>query len=102
MTAKESKAIVDHVWQEFFIQGNLDKADEFFAPDYVNHDPAAPEDRHGPEELRQFLSIYHNAFPDMQFIIEDVIAEGDEVAVRWTVRGTHQGEFMGIPLRTTG
>ncbi len=97
MSAEESKAIVARVWEEFFIQGNLDKADEFFAPDYVNHDPAAPEDRHGPEELRQFLSIYHNAFPDMQFTIEDVITEGDEVVVRWTVRGTHQGEFMGIP-----
>jgi steroid delta-isomerase-like uncharacterized protein len=97
MSAEESKVIVARVWEEFFIQGNLDKADEFFAPDYVNHDPAAPEDRHGPEELRQFLSIYHNAFPDMQFTIEDVITEGDEVVVRWTVRGTHQGEFMGIP-----
>lgn len=97
MTAKESKAVVEHVWEEFFIQGNLDKADEFFAPDYVNHDPAAPEDSHGPEELRQFLSIYHRAFPDMQFTIEDMIAEGDKVVVRWTLRGTHQGELMGIP-----
>ena len=51
MSAEESKAIVARVWEEFFIQGNLDKANEFFAPDYVNHDPAAPEDRHGPEEL---------------------------------------------------
>ena len=52
--------------------------------------------------VRQFLSIYHKSFPDMQFTIEDVITEGDEVVVRWMVRGTHRGEFMGIPLRTTG
>jgi steroid delta-isomerase-like uncharacterized protein len=96
-TSEENKAIVRRVWEEFFIRGNLDKAGEFFAPDYVNHDPAAPEDRHGPEELRQFLSIYHNAFPNMQFTIEDMVAGGDEVVVRWTVRGTHQGELMGIP-----
>jgi steroid delta-isomerase-like uncharacterized protein len=96
-TAEENKTIVGRVWEEFFIQGNLDKADEFFSPDYVNHDPAAPKDRHGPEELRQFLSMYRNAFPDMQFSIEDVIAEGDQVVVRWTLRGTHQGELMGIP-----
>jgi steroid delta-isomerase-like uncharacterized protein len=96
-TSEENKAIVRRVWEEFFIRGNLDKAGEFFAPDYVNHDPAAPEDRHGPEELRQFLSMYHNAFPNMQFTIEDMVAGGDEVVVRWTVRGTHQGELMGIP-----
>jgi steroid delta-isomerase-like uncharacterized protein len=96
-TSEENKTIVGRVWEEFFIRGNLDKADEFFAPDYVNHDPAARADRHGPEELRQFLSMYRNAFPDMQFTIEDVIAEGDEVVVRWTLRGTHQGELMGIP-----
>jgi steroid delta-isomerase-like uncharacterized protein len=97
MSAEENKAMVRRVWEEFFIQGNLDMADEFFAPDYVNHDPAAPEDRHGPEELKQFLGMYHNAFPDMQFTVEDVIAERDEVVVRWTVRGTHQGELLGIP-----
>jgi steroid delta-isomerase-like uncharacterized protein len=97
ITSEKNKIIVGRAWEEFFIRGNLDKADEFFAPDYVNHDPAASEDRHGPEELRQFLSMYRNAFPDMQFTIEDVIAEGDEVVVRWTLRGTHQGELMGIP-----
>lgn len=43
MTAKESKAVVDHVWEEFFIQGNLDKADEFFAPDYVKSRPRGTE-----------------------------------------------------------
>jgi steroid delta-isomerase-like uncharacterized protein len=97
ITSEKNKIIVGRAWEEFFIRGNLDKADEFFAPDYVNHDPAASEDRHGSEELRQFLSMYRNAFPDMQFTIEDVIAEGDEVVVRWTLRGTHQGELMGIP-----
>jgi steroid delta-isomerase-like uncharacterized protein len=96
-TSEKNKTIVGRAWEEFFIRGNLDKADEFFAPDYVNHDPAASEDRHGPEELRQFLSMYRNAFPDMRFTIEDVVAEGDEVVVRWTLRGTHQGELMGIP-----
>jgi hypothetical protein len=73
-TSEENKTIVGCVWEEFFIRGNPDKVDEFFASDYVNHDPAAPEDRHGAEELGQFLSMYHNAFPDMQFTIEDVIA----------------------------
>jgi steroid delta-isomerase-like uncharacterized protein len=95
-TSEENKTIVGRAWEEFFIRGNLDKAEEFFAPDYVNHDPAASEDRRGPEELRQFLSMYRNAFPDMRFTIEDVIAEGDEVVVRWTLRGTQQGELMGI------
>jgi len=51
---------------------------------------------HGPEELKQLFSIYFNAFPDLHADIEDIIAEGDRVAIRVMCRGTHKGEIMGI------
>jgi predicted ester cyclase len=51
----------------------------------------------GLEAYKQLLSVYVTAFPDLQFTIEDMIAEGDTVVVRYTTRGTHQGNFRGIP-----
>lgn len=51
----------------------------------------------GREGFKQFVLMYRSAFPDMHITIEDQIAEGDKVVSRWTARGTHQGELMGIP-----
>ena len=51
----------------------------------------------GLEAYKQFISMYLTAFPDSRFTIEDLIAEGDTVVVRYTVRGTHQGNLMAIP-----
>lgn len=69
---------------------NLHIIHEVYAPDLVWHDP--DRDIKGAEEARQFVSTYKTAFPDLQTTVEDVIAEGDKVVTRWTVRGTHQGE----------
>ena len=61
-------------------------------------EPAGPEYMGGGVEgTRRFTEMYRNAFPDTQMSVEDVIAEGDKVVTRWTVRATHQGELMGIP-----
>jgi steroid delta-isomerase-like uncharacterized protein len=66
------------------------------SPDIVVHDPAGG-DVTGTEAFKQFVAVYRNAFPDLHFELEDVIAEGNRVAVRWTSTGTHLGELMGIP-----
>jgi len=95
MSAEENKAIVRRVFEELFNQGKLDVAGEIFAADYVFHAPLAAEVR-GPEGFKQFVSMYRTAFPDLQYTIEDQIAEGDEVVTRWTATGTHRGELMGI------
>ncbi len=94
MSTEDNKALVRR-WYEDFNQRNLAIVDELFTPDYVYHNP--PTTLHGPEEFKQFLSLYLTAFPDAHFTVEDEIAEGDRVASRATLRGTHQGEFMGIP-----
>ena len=96
MSAEENKAVVRRVIEEMFNKGNLDAADELIAPDFVQHDPAMPEEVHGPEGFKNFAAAYRAAFPDLHMNIEEQIAEGDLVATRWTVTGTHDGEIMGI------
>jgi steroid delta-isomerase-like uncharacterized protein len=70
--------------------------DELVAPDYVGHDPSQPE-LHGPEGVKGFVTTYLSAFPDGRITIDEQLAEGDLVGSRWTGRGTHQGDLMGIP-----
>jgi len=95
--SEDNKAIVRRSFEELFNQGDLDVADEVFAPDYVGHDPALTYDMHGSEEFKHFVQMYRTAFPDLELTIEDQVAEGDEVVTRFTARGTHLGELMGIP-----
>ncbi len=96
MSAEENKALARR-WAEIFNQGNLDLVDEIYASNYLEHDPTNPEHRRGVEGAREFYSMYRSAFPDTQITIEDQLAEGDMVSTRWTARGTHQGELMGVP-----
>lgn len=94
--AEENKAIVRREAEEMFNRGNLDAADEIYAVDYVGHDPNSPEEIRGIEEAKQYAAMYREAFPDLEATIEDQVAEGDKVATRYTFRGTHQGELMGV------
>ncbi len=94
MSTEDNKALVRRVYEEIVNQHNL--ATELIDPNYVDHVPGFPPVQ-GIEGLQQLISIYRNAFPDMQVTIEDLIAEGDKVAARFTFRGTHTGELMGIP-----
>jgi steroid delta-isomerase-like uncharacterized protein len=94
--SEENKALARR-WADIFNQGNLDLVDEIYASDFVGHDPTMPEDVRGVEGRREFYGMYQSAFPDTQITIEDQLAEGDMVATRWTARGTHRGELMGVP-----
>jgi steroid delta-isomerase-like uncharacterized protein len=90
----ENKAAVRRFIGQAFNAGDLAIVDELVAPDYVLH--FTPEVR-GPEGMKQFVTEYRTAFPDYTCTIEDQVAEGDKVVTRWTVRGTHEGQLMGIP-----
>ena len=94
--SEENKAIVRRQEEELFTQGNLDAADEVYAPDYVGHDPSNPEDVRSLQAAKRAASDYRQAFPDLRVTVEDVIAEGDKVAARLRFRGTHRGELDGI------
>ena len=98
MSAEENKALLQRAYEQIFNQGNLDQIDEIFSVAFVDHEAPPPgmEGLDGIEVLRQFVKVSRDAFPDLQFTAEDMIAEGDKVAARYTMRGTHQGEFMGV------
>jgi steroid delta-isomerase-like uncharacterized protein len=91
--SEEHKTLARRSW-EIVNQHNPDLIDEMYAPDFVWHEP--DQDIHGSEEAKQFVSTFFDAFPDLNVTIEDKVAEGDKVVTRWTIRGTHQGELMGI------
>lgn len=93
---EQNKAISRRCVEEIWNQRNLDLLDELVAADFVYHDPANPMIR-DLAGYKLFMGACYAAFPDLQFIIEDMLAEGDKVVVRWTFQGTHQGELIGIP-----
>ncbi len=96
MSAEESKAIVRRFWG-VWEEGNIDLVDQLLAPDYTNHTPAAPDQPTGPEGVKAVVTMFRGAMPDLRVIVEDMIAEGDRVAVRYTLEGTHEGDLFGVP-----
>jgi steroid delta-isomerase-like uncharacterized protein len=96
VSAQENKAISRRADEELFDRGNLEVADELFAPNFVHHDPVSGEDWRGPESVKQYAAMMRAAFPDLYYTVEDQIAEGDKVVTRYRAGGTHQGELMGI------
>jgi steroid delta-isomerase-like uncharacterized protein len=89
--SEENKALARRSWE---LLRNLDLIDEIYSPDLVWHEP--DQDIRGVEEAKQFVGTYLSAFPDLHATVQDVIAEGDKAVTRWTIRGTHQGELMGV------
>jgi steroid delta-isomerase-like uncharacterized protein len=85
--SEDNKVLAHRAWE---IVDNPDLLDEVYASDVVWHEP--DQEIQGLEEARQFIDMYKTAFPDLKATVEDVIAEGDKVVTRVTIRGTHQGE----------
>jgi steroid delta-isomerase-like uncharacterized protein len=93
-TEAENKAIALR-WHEDAINGHdLSVIDEIVADDIVHHAGTFP-DGVGPEAVKRVLGALLTGFPDVHHTVEDVIAEGDEVVIRWSAEGTHQGELQG-------
>jgi steroid delta-isomerase-like uncharacterized protein len=97
MTEEEVSTLVNRFTDEAWNGGNLDLIDELFAADYVGHDAPRPDPVQGPEGMKDFLRMYHHAFSDAHITLDDVIVKDDKVVTRWTGRGTHDGDLMGIP-----
>jgi len=94
--SEENKALARRYLEEIWDKGNVDLINELFTTDFVRHGPPAVEGEvRGPEDFKGLVSTYHAGLPDFRVTIDDMIAEGDRVVTRWTVRGTHQGELMG-------
>jgi len=96
MSTENNKALIRRVYEEAINQGNLALLDELVSSGYELHDPNYPQPVLGAEGLKQYLQTFRSAFPDLHFTIEDLMGEGDTVALRQTARSTHQGELFGI------
>lgn len=82
-----------------FTAGDLSLAEQYIAADYVDHPPARPYQvaLSGPQSLIEDVGAFRTAFPDLVTKALDMVAEGNEVAVRGRWTGTHKGDFFGIP-----
>jgi steroid delta-isomerase-like uncharacterized protein len=97
MSAEENKKVVQRFWKAWEEEDFVDLIDELLAPDYVNHSPGMPDQPTGPEGVKAVVGMFRSGMPDLRVTIDDMIAEGDKVATRYTIEGTHEGELYGVP-----
>lgn len=107
--SEENKQLLRRWFEEVWNNGRADAIDEMFAENGIAHglsdDPANPIT--GPKDFRPFHAVFREAFPNLMIVVEDMVAEGDKVAARCSVRAKHEGEFMGraatqAPVEFTG
>lgn len=92
---ERNKAVIRRFVEEVQNQKNWEVYDELNDPEFVNH--SAPPGMTDREGSKQYLDAFLGGFPDCRVTIDDMIAEGDQVVTKKTFRGTHTGEFAGIP-----
>jgi predicted ester cyclase len=98
MSAEENKAKVRAYWEEGINQGSLAAVDDLVAPNEIVHTVNNPNGLNTPETAKKFIVEIRAAFPDAQVTVEDLVAEGDRVVNRVTIRGTQTGELNEPPV----
>ena len=107
--SEENKAVLRRWFDEVWNNARAEVIDELFDEDGIAHglsdDPSNPI--RGPRDYRPFYETFRQGFPNLKVIIEDMVAEGDKVAARCSVRGSHEGDFLGraatqSPVEITG
>jgi steroid delta-isomerase-like uncharacterized protein len=96
MSIEQNRTVVCRYYDEVLNAGDLSAIDDLATDGYVENDPF-PGQGDGRADLRRRAETLRGAFAPCTFTIEDVVAEGDRVVVRWRSRGTHSGEFLGMP-----
>jgi predicted ester cyclase len=99
MTAEDNAATYRRWFDEGCSRGNVDLADQLYSPDYITHS-VGPDLPPTLEGLKMFIRALRQGLPNLQCPVDEVVAEGDRVAGRFSLRGTHNGTLFGIP--TTG
>lgn len=95
--SEKNKALVRRAVDEVWNRGNFAIVEDIVSNDFVVHGTTSAGEIHGAEGISQFYGALRQAFPDLEFTIEDQIAEGEHVVTRWRATGTHQGPFAGLP-----
>jgi steroid delta-isomerase-like uncharacterized protein len=98
MDKERNKENLRRLYDEVMNRHRVDAADDLITSDCPDHDPnLPPEFTQGREGFKGLFEMFIAAFPDLSFEIEHMVAEGDLVATHNSMRGTHRGEFMGVP-----
>ncbi|EUC14471.1 ester cyclase [Paraburkholderia hospita] len=95
--AAESNKLLMFRFLEFINTANEALADELIAADAIFHVPGRPDPLTGPRGYMEIIGMMRSGFPDIQWTLEEVIAEDDKIAARFIMRGTHQAPFFGVP-----
>jgi steroid delta-isomerase-like uncharacterized protein len=96
MTLDANKALIRRVFEDVIPAGDAAAMRDLVAPDFMDHDPL-PGQPAGAAGAEYVVSTMHGAHPDLRFSIDDLIADGDRVVIRWTLRGTNTGPMLGQP-----
>jgi len=94
-SAEANKELLRRFYKEVYVDWNMELVDEVVSPQFISHDwpESGPT---GPQAFRDYYAAIRSAVPDARYEVDDLIAEGDRVVVRWRLLGTHKGEFSGI------
>jgi steroid delta-isomerase-like uncharacterized protein len=95
--AADPRKVVRRLYEEVWNQRKLETVSELIAPSHALNDPHLAGSAVGPEAYKSILAQFIGAFPDLQFSVEDLIAEKNKVVASWTITGTHKREFRGVP-----
>jgi steroid delta-isomerase-like uncharacterized protein len=95
--AADNKAIVRRLYEEVWNRRKLEVVNELISPSHALQGPAIFGSSIGPEAYKHQVSNLLEAYPDLRWAIEDIIAEKDKVVACWTYSGTHRGDYMGVP-----
>src|ERR1700733_12382102 len=96
VSESENVAVIGRFIEEVINQGRFEQADELVALDFVELDPL-PGQRQGREGLKEVIGMMRAAFPDMHWVVDETVADGDKVVTRFTWIGTQRGAFLGVP-----
>ena len=97
--SEENKRLVSRIYDEAISSGFYDVIDELISPNYVSHGlpKSLTKSMNGPQGFRQIIETIRSGFPDLYMLVEEQIAEGDQVSNQGYITGTHRGEFLGVP-----
>ena len=96
--AEQPETLIHRWLEEVWNKGRAEAIDEMFASEGIAHGLTDPEGKElcGPEGFKPFFESFRNAFPDIKVTVEDTVTEGDKIAARCRVEGTHRGEGLGV------
>lgn len=96
MSKTNNEQLIKRYFEEVWNNGNLNILDEIISTDYINHNPGTPNPVRGAEGLKPIVAAIRKAFPDLKYVIENMVISDTHVAVHTTMHGTHKGDFFGL------